>query len=164
MVTGHDSVFVVGGRVEMGVWAMLQRLHGRWPGMLVAVEGHREDAFVPWPVPREVMPFRAGYLLVARDKDMLDRWDDEGYSLMDGAEGPFQVVYEPASVPAVPVELHGDPYGRGGGYRFDPYRATLVTAGLFLVTLVTPDVDSAFSQGLLAMLGEELALQGNSQF
>ncbi|MEU0555621.1 hypothetical protein [Dactylosporangium sp. NPDC006015] len=159
MITGHDSLFVAGGRVETGVWAMLQRQHARWPEMLVAVEGHREDAFVPWPVPREAMPFRAGYLLAARDKDMLDRWDDEGYTLMDGVEGPFQVVYQPATVPAVPVELQGDPYDRSGEYRFDldPYRATLVTAGLALVTLVTPDLDSAFSQSLLAMLAEELA-------
>jgi len=160
MVTGHDSMFVAGGRVELGVWALLQRQHARWPGLLVAVEGYREDAFVPWPVPPEVMPRRKGYVLVARDKDMLERWDDEGYSLMDGAEGPFQVVYEPASVPAVPVEMRWDPYDRGEGYGFSPYEATLVTAGLFLVTLVTPDVDSAFSQGLLSMLAEELARQG----
>lgn len=96
MITGHDPVFVAGGRVKFGVWRMLQRQHERWPQMQVAVQRHQGDAFVPWPVPRAAMPLRAGYVLVARDQDMLDRWDDEGYTLMDGVEGPFQVVYDPA--------------------------------------------------------------------
>ncbi|MFF5228310.1 hypothetical protein [Dactylosporangium sp. NPDC000521] len=39
----------------------------------------------------------------------------------------------------------------------------MVTAGLSLVTLVTPDADSAFSQSLLTMLAEELALQGDAR-
>ncbi|MGI5176687.1 hypothetical protein ACQEVZ_10190 [Dactylosporangium sp. CA-152071] len=58
---------------------------------------------------------------------------------------------------------HDSLFVQGKGYRFDPYRATLVTAGLTLVTLVTPDLDSAFSQSLLAMLTEELALQANAR-
>ncbi|MEV4496257.1 hypothetical protein AB0J84_11190 [Micromonospora arborensis] len=77
--------------------------------------------------------------------------DDVGYPLMEHAEGPFAVLYGFASQSAVWIQLHEDPYGRSG-FDFEPHPATLVTVGLSLVTIVTPDADSFFSRGILDAL------------
>jgi hypothetical protein len=60
-----------------------------------------------------------------------------GGVLMEGDEGPFAVFYEPSRRAAVEVQFNDDPYDRAAG--FQPYSATLLTPGLSLVTVVTPD-------------------------
>lgn len=101
------------------------------------------------------MPTGTGDVLVARDEQMRREWDDVGYSLRENDEGPFAVIYQPAVPPTVEIQLNEDPYG-GVGYRFDPYPAVLVAAGLSFVTAVTPDADSPFSRGILDELGQAL--------
>ncbi|PYC63436.1 hypothetical protein C7C45_31840 [Micromonospora arborensis] len=116
------------------------------------------DLFLPWRKTRAEVPAGAGEVYVARDAEMERRWDDVGYSLMEHAEGPFSVLYEFASQPAVEIQLHEDPCERRG-FGFEPYPATLVTVGLSLVTIVTPDADSPFSRGLLNALKQALISQ-----
>lgn len=65
------------------------------------------------------------------------------------------MLYQSASQLAVEIQLNDDPYERRG-FGFELYPATLVTAGLSLVTLVTPDMDSPFSQSLLHALRQAL--------
>ncbi|WP_146247289.1 hypothetical protein [Micromonospora arborensis] len=137
---------------------MLDELHGRWPDMLVALGGEQVGPFLPWRKARAEVPADAGEVYVARDAEMERRWDDVGYSLMEHAEGPFAVLYELASQSAVGIQLHEDPYGRSG-FGFDPHPATLVTVGMSLVTIVTPDADSFFSRGILNALRQALISQ-----
>ncbi|MFI7576557.1 hypothetical protein [Micromonospora sp. NPDC049497] len=155
MITGYDTVLITSGPVDAGIRAMLDGLHRRWPDMLVALGGEYIGPFLPWRSTREQVPVGAGEVYVARDAEMERRWDDVGYSLMEHAEGPFAVLYQPASQPAVEIQLNENPYERRG-FGFEPYAATLVTAGLSLVTIVTPDADSPFSRGLLDALREAL--------
>ncbi|WP_327039675.1 hypothetical protein [Micromonospora maris] len=135
---------------------MLDDLHGRWPNMLVALDG----PFLPWRRTRAQVPAGAGEVYVARDAQMERRWDDVGYSLMEQGEGPFAVLYEPCRHPTVEIRLDEDPYDRRG-FGFEPYSATLVTAGLSMVTVVTPDADSPFSRGLIDALKQALVDQAH---
>ncbi|MGS2620039.1 hypothetical protein ACVCAH_37050 [Micromonospora sp. LZ34] len=158
MITGYDTVLITGARVDAGIRAMLDGLHGRWPNMLVALGGEHVEPFLPWRRTRAKVPAGAGEVYVARDAEMERRWDDVGYSLLEHAEGPFAVLYESASQPAVEIQLNEDPYERRG-FGFDPYPATLISAGLSLVTVVAPDADSPFSRGLLDALRQALISQ-----
>lgn len=155
MITGYDTALITGAPVDAGIRAMLDDLNGRWPNMLVALGREQLGSFLPWRKMRAQVPAGAGEVYVARDAEMERRWDDVGYSLMEHGEGPFAVLYEFAGQPAVEIEFHEDPYERRG-FGFEPYPATLVTAGLSLVTIVTPDADSPFSRGLLDALRQAL--------
>ncbi|WFE47694.1 hypothetical protein [Verrucosispora sp. WMMD1129] len=158
MITGYDTVLITAAPVDAGIRVMLDDLHGRWPNMVVALGGDHVGPFLPWRTTRAQVPAGAGEVYVARDAEMERRWDDLGYSLMEYAEGPFAVLYQPSSQPTVEIQLNEDPYGPGG-FGFEPYPATVVTAGLSLVTLVTPNADSSFSQGLLNALRQALISQ-----
>ncbi|NGM14166.1 hypothetical protein [Verrucosispora sioxanthis] len=155
MITGYDTVLITGAPVDAGIRVMLDDLHGRWPNMVVALGGDHVGPFLPWRTTRAQVPAGAGEVYIARDAEMERRWDDLGYSLMEHAEGPFAVLYQSASQLAVEIQLNDDPYERRG-FGFELYPATLVTAGLSLVTLVTPDMDSPFSQSLLHALRQAL--------
>ncbi|MEU8263112.1 hypothetical protein AB0C02_21075 [Micromonospora sp. NPDC048999] len=156
VITGYDTVFITGAPVDAGVRAMLDGLSRNWPEMLVALGGSTLGPFAPWSSMRDLVPAGRGEVYVVRDPVMKERWDDVGYSLMDGGEGPFAVLYRPSPQPAIEVQLHEDPYDFGLGIGFEPYSATLVTAGLSLVTVVAPDDESPFSRGLLDSLRQAL--------
>lgn len=151
-ITGYDTVLLSGGRIDAGVRLMLDDLHRRWPHMVVSF-GMTNKTFLPWPKTRSDLPAGTGEVFVARDNQMRRRWDDVGYSL-EQDEGPFAVFYQPTGRSEVEIQLHEDPYNRG--FRFEPYPATLVTIGLSLVTMVTPDIESQFSQRILDMLRQVL--------
>ncbi|MEV4813849.1 hypothetical protein [Micromonospora avicenniae] len=155
MITGYDTVLITGAPVDAGIRAMLDDLHERWPGMLVAVGGEQVGPFLPWRRVRAQVPAGAGEVYVARDAEMERRWDEVGYSLMEHDEGPFALLYEPSGEPAVEIQLNEDPYHRTD-FGFEPYPATLVTAGMSLVTVVTPDKGSPFSRELLDALRQAL--------
>lgn len=159
MITGYDTVLITSTPVDAGIRAMLDDLNGIWPNMLVAFGGEHVGP-LPWRRTRAQVPAGADEVYVARDAEMERRWDDVGYSLMAQAEGPFAVLYQPSSQPAVEIELNEDPY-RPRGLGFEPYPATLVTAGLSLVTIVTPDADSPFSRGLIEALRQVLISQAH---
>lgn len=160
MITGYDTVLITGAPVDAGIRAMLDDLHGRWPNMLVALGGKHVGAFLPWQRVRAQVPVGAGEVYVARDAEMERRWDDVGYSLMKKAEGPFAVLYESSGQPAIEIQLNENPYERRD-FGWEPYPAMLVTAGLSLVTIVTPDADSPFSRGLLDAFRRALATQAH---
>jgi hypothetical protein len=157
MITGYDSVLLAKTPVGPGIRTMLDRLHTRWPDMLVALaeKGTPVGPFEPWRRTRAAVPADAGELYVARDAAMEQRWDDLGYALMEGGEGPFAVLYQPSPQRTVAIRLNEQPYEQNG-FRFDPYDAVLITAGLSLVTVVTPDEGSPFSRSLLDSLSQEL--------
>ncbi|GAA4578794.1 hypothetical protein GCM10023176_55350 [Micromonospora coerulea] len=158
MITGHDTVFVTGAPVDAGIRAMLDALHRQWPNMLVAVSGVADGVFLPWLTSRNDVPAGTGEVLVARDAHMEQRWDEVGYSLMEYDEGPFAVLYQPSGRTAVEIQVDEDPYGRSRS-GFEPHSATLVTAGLSLVTVVTPDLESPFSRRILDALRQALISQ-----
>ncbi|MFJ8761892.1 hypothetical protein [Streptomyces cyaneofuscatus] len=106
--------------------------------------------FSPW-VSRQVgtSADRNG-LLIARDKEMEANWDASGYALDERGEGPLALYYEPAGWQSLTMVPRKDPYGRVG-FHYEPYDITVVGAGLYLFTLVTPG-DSAFTRTALDTL------------
>lgn len=92
-------------------------------------------------------------MLIAEDDEMVQRWDEDGYHLSAAGTGPLMIAFEPCPVPRLRAQVLDDPYGdRGLG--FDPYEVTLLGTKLFLVTIVTPDADSAFSRTAIDRLAE----------
>ncbi|GAA4967404.1 hypothetical protein [Actinoplanes utahensis] len=163
MITGYDRVVIARTPVGAAMKAMLDVLHSRWPDMLVALgdrESGRVGPFLQWGQMRREVPSAAAELYVARDAVMEQRWDEVGYSLMEGGEGPFALLYEPAPQPAVAIQINQEPYERKG-FGFNPYKASLITAGLSLVTIVTPDEESSFSRNLFGSLHEALTKEAS---
>ncbi|QFG24971.1 hypothetical protein [Actinomadura sp. WMMB 499] len=152
MISGHDSVLVCAGPVAERVGGFVDALADASPSLLVAVD---EGGFVPWDG-RTRPPSGAAELLVARDAEMVDRWDRDGYHLDRDGHGTLMIAYEPCRAPRLDVTVLDDPYGRGG-FLFDPYDVTLIGAGLSLVTVVTPDADGPFARSVLDGLAEHLA-------
>lgn len=64
-------------------------------------------------------------------------WDEFGYAPRDDGEGPFAVLYGPSPRPATAIRMEEEP-GEDQGFRFHPHGAVLITAGLSLITIVTP--------------------------
>jgi hypothetical protein len=152
---GYDTVFVTAAPVHTGVQAMLDDLHRHWPNMVVAVG--EAGTFTTWTVARPTMPAGTGQVFVARDERMEQRWDLDGWIFMERDEGPFAVFYRPSPRPAVEVQFNDDPYD--GVFGFEPYSATMVMAGMSLVTVVTPDKDSPFTRQVLILLQQALSGQ-----
>ncbi|WP_203931235.1 hypothetical protein [Virgisporangium ochraceum] len=150
-------MFVTAAPVHVGIRGMLDDLHREWPDMVVAIG--ESGTFTRWAMARGVVPTGAGEVLVARDEGMEQRWDRDGWILMERDEGPFAVFYQPAPIPSVDIQFNDDPYGRG--FTFEPYGATMLTAGLFLVTVVTPDRDSPFTRQVLLRLQRALTSQAD---
>ncbi|MEV6850923.1 hypothetical protein [Actinoplanes sp. NPDC051411] len=150
MISGYDSVVIARSPAGAGIRAMLDGVHARWPGMLVGrseAEMAGIGPLLPWRQARGGVPAEAGELYVARDARMKKDWDEFGYDLGDDGEGPFAVLYGPSPRPTTAIRFEQEP-GEDQGFRFDPYEAVLVTAGLSLVTIVTPDEEGSFSHDL----------------
>lgn len=161
MITGHDSVIIARSPAGAAVRAMLDGMHSRWPDMLVGRSEAAEATigpFLPWPQARADVPAETGELYVARDAAMEADWDEYGYDPREDGEGPFALLYTPSPLPTTTIRAEQDPYGdRGSG--FTPHEAVLVTAGLSLITMVTPDDDSPFSRDLRDRLIRALSRQ-----
>lgn len=161
MISGYDGVLVGRSPAGPGVRAMLDEMHTRWPGMLVgrsAATTAGIGPFLPWLQVRDQVPAEAGELYVARDAGMEQDWDESGYDLRDDGEGPFAVLYQPSPRSTTAIRFEQQPYS-DQGLGFDPYEAVLVTAGLSLITLVTPDEESLFSRELRSRLTRALSRQ-----
>ncbi|WP_018654746.1 hypothetical protein [Actinomadura flavalba] len=159
MITGVDTVLVAAAPVEGAVRGFVGAVAERWPALRVAVEEGESGVgpFVPFDR-LGVLPAASGNVLVARDAEMVRRWDEDGYEPDAGGEGPFMVMYEPCRAPAVRVHVLDDPYARPFG--FAAHDAVLVGARLSLVTLVAPDRDGGFSRWLVAELTRRLGATG----
>jgi hypothetical protein len=154
---GYDTVFVTAAPVDVGIQVMLDDLRRQWPDMVVAIG--ETGTFTTWAVARAAVPAGTGQVLVARDEQMEQRWDRDGWILVDRDEGPFAVLYQPSPSPQVEVQFNDDPYDRGAN--FEPYSATMVMAGMSLVTVITPDRDSPFTRQVLLRLQQALISQTN---
>ena len=142
-------MLVVKGNVASALRGFLNDLHADWPEMLVAISGADDEGrFSAWAADLELPD--SGDVLIARDQEMVRAWDDTGYVLTDGREGPIAVYYS-GGPSTLRVQLPEDPYARDG-FRFSPYEAILAGSGLSLVTAVTPPMDAAFSQRVVASL------------
>lgn len=161
MITGFDSVMIARSPAGPGIQAMLDSMHGRWPDMLVGsseVGASGIGPFLPWLEARGDVPAESGELYVARDAGMEKDWDDFGYDPREDGEGPFALLYGPSPRSSTTISFEEDPYG-DRGFRFDPYEAVLITAGLALITIVTPDEEGSFSRDLRDRLTRALSRQ-----
>jgi hypothetical protein len=135
---------MVAGPAGAYVATFLEQLGMDWVDMRVAVGS--EDFGCADERLRD-LPEREAWVLVARDQRMVARWEDQGYYIEDG-EGPFAILYEPMKGTSVKASVLQDPYDRGG-FLFRPYEVTIVSRGVWLVTLVLPDAASDFSLRLI---------------
>ena len=146
MISGHDTVFLVSGNLASTLRGFLDGLHVDWPEMQVAISGGSGDGqFRPWAGVGLELPDN-GDILIARDFEMSRAWDDEGYVLTDGSEGPIAIFYT-TGPSSLRVQLLEDPYLRKE-YEFRPYEAILAGAGFGLVTVVTPSLRRLSPSGL----------------
>ncbi len=151
MITGMDHVVLAQGPASATVERFLGSWLSRWPDLRCAsAEDDSDGMFSPW-VSRQIgtSADRNG-LLIARDEEMEANWDASGYALDERGEGPLALYYEPAGWQSLTMVPRKDPYGRVG-FHYEPYDITVVGAGLYLFTLVTPG-DSAFTRTALDTL------------
>jgi hypothetical protein len=156
VISGSDTVLVCCGNACESIDRFLDARLLDWPGMRVSISGVVGGRFGRWDQHRFRLPSE-GEILVARDEAMEAAWDNEGYIVDPEGEGPFAIYYEAAKRATTPMKALVDPYNREG-FRFEPFELTLVGRGLYLVTLVTPDLEGPFSRvlvdSLIAALGE----------
>ncbi|MFU8872888.1 hypothetical protein [Micromonospora sp. SL4-19] len=148
MITGHDTVLVARGPVNGMFASLLDDLSVRWPDLRFSALPPGHVSFSRWRGQVSDLPEDRADLLVAVDEGMLDHWEECGYELRGDGCGPFGVLYRPAPWSTLPIKFIADPYEHGIGI-FEPYDGILVGGGYHLVTVVTPDEDSEFSQQLL---------------
>jgi hypothetical protein len=149
MISGADSVLVIAGHGGPAAVRFLDEWAQRWPAMRVALDGPEVYADGGWPEVRDQVAPDAAEILVARDKDMNAAWEEHGYDIPGDPEGPFAVYYQPCPARRFTAQVTTDPYDRGSEFAFDPYEVQVVGAGLSLVTLVTPDLETDFSQQVI---------------
>jgi hypothetical protein len=142
---GYDTAYLHAGDDAAAVGRFLDAVAVLWPDMHVSVT---DEPFEPWPRP---LPATKTVVLVARDNAMVDGWDDGGYALDHTGEGPFAIWYGSEVVP-VRVTLQENPFGPSE-FGFDPYDA-MVTGGFSMITIVTPDAESPFSNRIRGSLAD----------
>lgn len=147
MISGHDTVLVCGGDIRMQINRFLVERLRDWPELRASVSGESSGEFVPWSHCGLTLPLE-GEILVARDEAMEAAWDEFGYEIGSDAEGPFAIYYQMVKQSVIPVTALADPYGRTE-FQFESYELFLLGRGLWLVTLVTPDVELQFSRLLI---------------
>jgi hypothetical protein len=151
VITGTDHVVLALGPASAVVERFLGSWLSHWPELRCASgEDDSDGVFSPWVPGRVGTSTGRGGLLIARDERMEANWDMSGYVLDECGEGPLALSYEPASWRSLPMVPRKDPYGRVG-FRYEPYDITVVAAGLYLFTLVTPG-DSTFARTALDTL------------
>lgn len=156
MITGEDSVFLSNGSPAGAIRAFLTDLAARWPSVRVWVDGSEDESFQPWASDPVQIPEDSGTILIARDEQMVSEWDDRGYTLDSFDEGPLQIEYEPASWSSLEVQVLSDPL-QVSGYSFKPYEAIVVGRGYYIVSLVTPPLESSFSRTMVERIKSFLA-------
>ena len=148
MITGTDSVLVLGGDPAGLVHRFLRSWSASWPAMRVTIGESDTVRFQDWdgtgvlsPGPEEI--------LVARDEAMESHWDEHGYTLDATGEGPFAIYYRPYTRRTTEVLALQVPYDHGGGFSFEPYEMVVVGAGLTLLTVVSPDDADDFTTRII---------------
>jgi hypothetical protein len=156
VITGDDSVFLCNRSPAEAVRAFLTDLAVRWPSVRVWVDGSAGESFQPWVSDPVQIPEDSGTILIARDDQMVSEWDDRGYTLDSFNEGPLQIEYEPASWNSLEIQVLRDPL-QASGYSFNPYEAIVVGRGYYIVSLVTPPLESSFSRTMIERIKSFLA-------
>ena len=62
------------------------------------------------------------------------------------------ILYQPCPVRTFSVAVKENPYARDDPFRFEEYDAIVIGAGMSLITVVTPDLDSEFSKNVIKCL------------
>lgn len=157
MITGEDTVFLAGGDSAGAIERFLDRMAGLWPGVLMAVAAYgQEGNFTEWATFNGRLPAGTREVLIARDRRMVNGWEEAGYVLDEHGEGPVCIILDRPGQTSLPVRLLADPLGREG-FSYSPYDAVLITAGSCVVTAVTPPAGSGFTENVLSWLEASLS-------
>lgn len=148
--TEYDEVFLVAGDVRVAVSAFLVALRARWPGLEVK-HGHPRgdlERSKPGELPAlEALPAPAGLLLVCRDRDMWEHWQESGGAAMGDGDAPVSLLYGAVEdrVREVRMGEHADPPGS---------TVRLSVAGLCELTLTVAEAParSAFTRWAIAAM------------
>ncbi|MFB7475019.1 hypothetical protein [Kitasatospora sp. NPDC056184] len=151
MITGHDLVILTPGPVAGAISSFLDATSRKWGSLLFS---QQSGEFHPWIGRVEDISDSSGDLLIAQDRQMADRWQEEGY-FVDNQGGPFSILYQPMEKRELKVSSLEDPYSHNG-FGFRPYEMLLLMHSAWLVTLVTPDEESPFSRDLMKSFTAEI--------
>ncbi|RKS70969.1 hypothetical protein BZB76_5449 [Actinomadura pelletieri DSM 43383] len=143
----------------LAVRLFLEQLQRDLPELRVAVEPTDDSSFRRWDFEREI-PAESAELLIAENDEMVQRWDQDGYYLSPTGAGPLRIGFEPCRVPRLRARVMENPYG-DDGFGFDPYEVTLIGTDFFLATIVTPDLDSAYSRSAIGSFTDCLTSTGH---
>lgn len=150
MISGHDTVLIAGGDLITAFRGFLAEWSVRWPQMRISIGAE----FVDWSSAATPNPER-GEILLAKDRSMEARWDEEGYFASDN-EGPITILYEPIKPKKLKVLALEDPYDRDPAFMFSPYDMTVLCQRLAIVTLVLPEESETFRGEVTELLAKHL--------
>lgn len=148
MITGYDAVFAVAIKPGPQIAVFLDKLAKRWPDMIVQAKSDvGSTEFRRWADGTIAIPAIEGEVLIAKDPEMNDQWDEFGYEIPDLTEGPIYITYEPCRVREFTATVRNDPYKRNRehNFQFDPYDIIFAGRGLSLVTIVTTEFNEKFA-------------------
>ena len=132
-ITGYSTDFVIGSGFAGAVRAFVAVQRTRWPGLYLCGEPVTADWVRDWfpsgdadaEYP-EILPFSSGPAMEAF-------WEDHGYALNSGGEGPFSLFYRLRRGPIrarLSEDADTDAVIRG---------ATVLLSQFHIVSLVTPE-------------------------
>lgn len=142
MVTGCDQVLISSGPIDLKISRFIDAWSVRWPMMTVEIDGAGPPR--RWSGDRAADLGESAAIYLVRDPEMDDHWEAHGYALDMNSEAPLCVMYQRFRASTASFTAMEDPYARGSG--FSPYDVTVISDGLYLTTIVTPDRESDFSR------------------
>ena len=128
--------------------AFLDKLVKRWPDLIVQSKSDGiSTEFHRWADENIAIPEIEGELLIAKNPEMNDQWEEFGYEIPNSTEGPIYITYEPCRVRELTATVKNDPYKRNSehNFQFDPYDIIFAGRGLNLVTIVTTESNEKFA-------------------
>lgn len=166
MISGYDTPFVCATEFPSRVKDFIGIQVRHWPGLLLDDEPLDAATMAAWTLPETEGQTESEALTFCRDAAMDEFWEENGYALDAGGEGPFALFYRRFVSPLQADALSGVRQNLPEGQRpLDLEGAGLLLSEYYSVTLVTPEDprEDAFSRRVLHDLVNSLTADQASQ-
>lgn len=149
-VTGYSTDFIVGAEFVYAVRRFIATQLGRWPGLLVDGVPASGRSAAHWsPEQGQGADDNPSIVGFARDPEMEQFWEDNGYALDERGEGPFSIFYRSRTglLQGRVAELSADDPSLPAA--FDG--SILILTSYFTLSVVTPSDPAAdhFSRSII---------------